>query len=331
VTTAEVAEPEITEPDDVVVRVAGAGICRTDLHIVQGELAEAFQQTLPLTLGHENSGWVHQVGPAVAHLAVGDPVIVHPAVTCGHCLACRSGTDMHCASWRFPGVDGWPGGYAELMRTSARALVRLPDGTDPAPLAPHADAGLTAMHAVRRLVPYTTAASTVVTIGAGGSGRSRCSCCGCSPRPGSWSSTSTSGGPPPPPARRARRAPGSPGTPPVEAVLDLTNGLGADVVLDLVGDGDVPGHAFRMLRKGGVYSIVGYGGGLRIEHLDMINRELTILGNQIGSYQNLVELMGFVASGRVTIESQLFPLEDAVDVLREVDAARVPGRAVLVP
>jgi D-arabinose 1-dehydrogenase-like Zn-dependent alcohol dehydrogenase len=331
VTTAEVAEPAITEPDDVVVRVAGAGICRTDLHIVQGELAAAFRQTLPLTLGHENSGWVHQVGPAVNHLAVGDPVIVHPAVTCGHCLACRSGTDMHCASWRFPGVDGWPGGYAELMRTSARSLVRLPDGTDPAPLAPHADAGLTAMHAVRRLVPYTTAASTVVTIGAGGVGQIAVQLLRLLT-----------------PARVVvldvdeRRAATAArlgaqvvlqltGPTAVEAVLDLTNGLGADVVLDLVGDGDVPGHAFRMLRKGGVYSIVGYGGGLRIEHLDMINRELTILGNQIGSYQNLVELMGFVASGRVTIESQLFPLEDAVDVLREVDAARVPGRAVLVP
>src|SRR3954452_18616130 len=171
VTVAEVAEPEITDPDDVIVRIAGAGICRTDLHVVQGELAEAFQQTLPLTLGHENSGWVHQVGAAVPHLAVGDPVIVHPAVTCGHCLACRSGVDMHCASWRFPGVDGWPGGYAELMRTSARSLVRLPAGTDPTPLAPHADAGLTAMHAVRRLVPYPDPASVFVTFGAGGVGQ----------------------------------------------------------------------------------------------------------------------------------------------------------------
>jgi D-arabinose 1-dehydrogenase-like Zn-dependent alcohol dehydrogenase len=86
-----------------------------------------------------------------------------------------------------------------------------------------------------------------------------------------------------------------------------------------------------MLRKGGVYSIVGYGGGLHIEHLDMINRELTILGNQIGSYHDLVELMDFVSQGRVTIDSTLYPLDDAADVLREVDAARVPGRAVLVP
>jgi D-arabinose 1-dehydrogenase-like Zn-dependent alcohol dehydrogenase len=331
VAPAEVADPEIVDPDDVIVRIAGAGICRTDLHIVQGELAAAFRQTLPLTLGHENSGWVHQIGPAVSHLAVGDPVIVHPAVTCGHCLACRSGADMHCSSWRFPGVDGWPGGFAELLRTSARSLVRLPDGTDPAPLAPHADAGLTAMHAVRRLVPYTTAASTVVTIGAGGVGQLAVQLLRLL-TPARIVVLDIDG-------RRAATAArlGAhvvlqlTGPPAVDAVLELTSGLGAEVVLDLVGAGDVPEHAFRMLRKGGVYSIVGYGGGLHIEHLDMINRELTILGNQIGSYRDLVELMQFVTQGRVTIESQQFPLDDAADVLREVDAARVPGRAVLVP
>ena len=331
VSSTEVPEPEITAPDDVIVRIAGAGVCRTDLHIVQGELAEAFQQTLPLTLGHENSGWVHHIGPAVSHLAVGDPVIVHPAVACGHCLACRSGVDMHCASWRFPGVDGWPGGYAELMRTSARSLVRLPAGIDPTPLAPHADAGLTAMHAVRRLVPHTTASSTVVTIGAGGVGQiavqllrllTPARIIVLEPDERRAATAARLG------AHVVLRLDGPPA---VEAVLDLTGGLGAEVVLDLVGAGAVPDHAFRMLRKGGVYSIVGYGGGLRIEHLDMINRELTILGNQIGSYQNLVELMEFVAQGRVTIDSRLFPLDDAADVLRDVDAARVPGRAVLVP
>lgn len=114
-------------------------------------------------------------------------------------------------------------------------------------------------------------------------------------------------------------------------MLDLTGGRGADVVLDLVGEGDVPEHAFRMLAKGGVYSIVGYGGGLRIEHLDMINRELTVLGNQIGSHADLVDLMDLVGQGRISIDSQVFALADAVDVLAEVEAGRLATRAVLVP
>jgi NAD+-dependent secondary alcohol dehydrogenase Adh1 len=327
----EVPEPVVVDPYDVVVRIGGAGICRTDLHVLHGELAAAFHPTLPLTLGHENSGWVHEVGPAVTHLRPGDPVIVHPAVTCGRCLGCRSGNDMHCASWRFPGVDGWPGGYAELLRTSARSLVRLPDGTDPAPLAPHADAGLTATHAVKRLAPFTRPRSTVVSIGAGGVGQIAVQLLRLLT-----------------PARvvvveidtrrvAVARALGAhevlelPAPAAADAVLDLTSGRGADAVLDVVGDGDVPEHAMRMLAKGGVYSIVGYGGGVRIEHLDMINRELTVLGNQIGSHADLVDLMDLVTSGRVTIDSQLFPLDAAPDVLADVAAGRGGGRAVFVP
>src|SRR5712691_12222116 len=86
----EVAEPELTGPLDVIVRIAGAGICRTDLHILQGGLEAAFHPRLPYTIGHENAGWIEAVGSAVSHVAVGDPVIVHPAVTCGFCSACRA-------------------------------------------------------------------------------------------------------------------------------------------------------------------------------------------------------------------------------------------------
>jgi NAD+-dependent secondary alcohol dehydrogenase Adh1 len=327
----EVPEPERRDPHDVIVRIAGAGICRTDVHILHGELEAAFHPALPLTLGHENSGWVHAVGSAVSHLSIGDPVIVHPAVTCGHCAACRAGTDMHCPSWRFPGVDGWPGGYAELLLTRDRALVRLPEGTDPAPLAPHADAGLTAMHAVRRLVPYTNPDTTVVTFGAGGVGQIALQLLRLL-TPARLVVVEIDAHR----AQTARRlgadtvleldAPAA-----ADAIRDLTGGRGADIVLDLVGEGAVPEHAFGALAKGGVYSIVGYGGAVRIEHLDMINRELTILGNQIGSYADLTALMSLVTQGKVTIESTLFPLESVVDVLHDVEAGRMPGRAVLVP
>ncbi len=331
VSVTEVEEPGLVDPHDVIVRIAGAGVCRTDVHILHGELDEAFHPSLPLTLGHENSGWVHAVGQAVSHLSVGDPVIVHPAVTCGHCTGCRSGNDMHCRSWRFPGVDGWPGGYAELLRTGARALVRLPDGTDPAPLAPHADAGLTAMHAVRRLAPYALPGTTVVTIGCGGVGQIAVQLLRLLTTAHLVVVEID-----PTRAQAARRlgahtvlelaAPQA-----AQAVRELTGGRGADVVLDLVGEGEVPAHAMAMLGKGGVYSIVGYGGFVRIEHLDMINRELTILGNQIGSYADLVALVEFVAQGRVTIDSTLYPLDAAPDVLRDMEAGKLSGRAVLVP
>ena len=74
----DVAEPEIRTPYDVIVRIGGAGVCRTDLHILEGQWEAKSNVTLPYTIGHENAGWVHAVGDAVTNVAVGDKVIVHP-------------------------------------------------------------------------------------------------------------------------------------------------------------------------------------------------------------------------------------------------------------
>ena len=107
----DVPEPVAKGPFDVVVRIGGAGVCRTDLHIMEGQWEAAMAPTLPYTIGHENAGWVHEVGSAVSNVAVGDTVILHPTPTCGLCRACRAGNDMHCANSTFPGwtpTAGWP-------------------------------------------------------------------------------------------------------------------------------------------------------------------------------------------------------------------------------
>ena len=99
----QIAEPKITGPLDVVVRIGAAGLCRTDLHIWEGQWAEISQIELPYVPGHENAGWVHEIGPGVTNVEVGDTVIVHPLITCGLCRACRAGNDMHCENGAFPG------------------------------------------------------------------------------------------------------------------------------------------------------------------------------------------------------------------------------------
>src|SRR5260370_3475701 len=115
----QVQEPKITGPLDVIVRIGGAGLCRTDLHIIEGQWADRSGVTLPYTLGHENAGWVQEIGSAVSNVAVGDTVIVHPLITFGLCRACRAGNDMHCSNQSFPriSVDGW---MATFLQTSAR-------------------------------------------------------------------------------------------------------------------------------------------------------------------------------------------------------------------
>src|SRR5690606_7365952 len=92
----EVPEPTIRGLHDVLVDIGGAGLCRTDLHIVEGQWADRSGVVLPYVLGHENAGWVREVGSAVEHVQPGDTVILHPLATCGFCRACRAGDDVHC-------------------------------------------------------------------------------------------------------------------------------------------------------------------------------------------------------------------------------------------
>ncbi|GAA0662341.1 hypothetical protein GCM10009535_47460 [Streptomyces thermocarboxydovorans] len=145
----DVPDPVVAGPLDVIVRIGGAGVCRTDLHIIEGQWAAKSGVALPYIQGHENAGWVAEVGAAVTGLAPGDPVILHPLVTCGLCAACRRGDDVHCAASIVPGIDA-DGGFAEYLRTNARAVVRLDPGLAPADVAALADAGLTAYHAAKK-------------------------------------------------------------------------------------------------------------------------------------------------------------------------------------
>src|SRR5918911_323376 len=166
----EVPEPAIGGPLDVIVKIGGAGVCRTDLHIIEGQWDAIQHPTLPYVIGHENAGWVHAVGEGVTNVAVGDTVILHPQPSCGLCAACRAGKDMQCENAFFPGLSNDDGGMAEYLRTTARACVKLDPSTNPADVAALADAGITAYHAVRKALPLLHPGTTAVVQGAGGLG-----------------------------------------------------------------------------------------------------------------------------------------------------------------
>jgi NAD+-dependent secondary alcohol dehydrogenase Adh1 len=160
--------PEPTGVNDVLVRIGGAGVCATDLHAIEG-LMEPAGVRLPRVLGHENAGWIEETGAGVTTVAKGDAVLVYPPYSCGLCVACRRGNDMHCVRHQFTGLSV-DGGFADYVIVSERSLIRLPDGVEPVAVAPHADAGLTAYHAVRKLAHLAVPGSTAVVIGVGGVG-----------------------------------------------------------------------------------------------------------------------------------------------------------------
>ncbi|MDT7595473.1 MAG: NAD+-dependent secondary alcohol dehydrogenase Adh1 [Pseudonocardiales bacterium] len=322
-------EPTISGPLDVIVKIGGAGVCRTDLHIIEGQWAQAMAPTLPYTIGHENAGWVHEVGAAVTNVEVGDTVILHPTPTCGLCRACRAGDDMHCIQSTFPGLSH-DGGMAEYLLTSARACVKLAPQTRPEDVAALADAGITAYHAVRKAIPLLYPGTTAVLIGAGGLGHIGIQCVAAltaakiivvDRNPDALKLAEQLG------AHHTVVADGGQ----IDAVKDLTGGRGAEVVLDFVAEQGAEHDGFQMTGRAGSYFVIGYGGTVTIPTLDIVSTERNIIGNIVGTYNDLAELMVLAQAGKVTLHTRTYPLDDAVEALADLDAGRVRGRAILVP
>ncbi|MFD8000443.1 NAD(P)-dependent alcohol dehydrogenase [Streptomyces mirabilis] len=325
----EVPDPVVSGPLDVIVRIGGAGVCRTDLHIIEGQWAAKSGVALPYVQGHENAGWVAEVGSAVTGLAPGDPVILHPLVTCGLCAACRRGDDVHCAASAFPGIDT-DGGFAEYLRTNARAVVPLDAALAPAEVAALADAGLTAYHAAKKAARQLAPGAKAVVIGAGGLGHigiqvlralTPAELIVVDRSPEALKLAETLG------AHHTVVADGSQ----VDHVSALTGGEGAEAVLDFVGEGGALEDGVRMLRRAGDYFVIGYGGTLTVPTIDIISTEINFVGNLVGSYTDLVELMDLAARGLVTLHTVAYPLADFGRALDDLDQGRVRGRAVLVP
>jgi NAD+-dependent secondary alcohol dehydrogenase Adh1 len=325
----EVPEPEVTGPLDVLVEIGGAGLCRTDLHIVEGQWEEKSGVTLPCTLGHENAGWVRAVGSAVSTVAPGDTVILHPLATCGMCRACRAGDDVHCADSRFPGIDS-DGGMAELLLTNERSVVKLDPALRPADVAALADAGLTAYHAVRKAVPSLYPGTHAVVIGAGGLGHIGIQCLTAMvpaevivvDRSAAALDLAEDCG-----AAHVVRADGEH----LDVVMDLTGGDGAHVVFDFVGEQGTEADGVSMLRRAGSYFAIGYGGRVDIPTIDIVSSEINVIGNLVGSYNDLAELMVLAAQGKVSLHTTAYPLDAVNDAMDDLDNGRLRGRGILVP
>ena len=325
----EVPEPKIQKSTDVIVRIGGAGVCRTDLHVIEGIWREKTNVKLPYVMGHENAGWVEEVGKSVEHFKRGDPVICHPLISNCHALGARRGEDMHIEGSEFPGIDT-NGGYAELLRTGESSLIKLPQTLAPKDVAPHADAGLTAYHVAKKASRHLLPGQHVVVIGVGGLGHIAVQVLKvlCSADIIALDRSDL--------ALTLARESGAHHTVKadenqIEAVRKLTDGRGAEAVIDFVGEGNSIENGLAMTRRNGAYYIVGYGGEIRISALDMITTERSIIGNLVGNYSELVELMELANRGRVDLSTRHYKLQDANRALHDLNEGKIEGRALLVP
>jgi NAD+-dependent secondary alcohol dehydrogenase Adh1 len=319
--------PEPARPDEVCVRIEGAGVCATDLHAIDG-LMEPAGMAVPRVLGHENAGRVEAVGDLVSTVSAGDPVLVYPAYSCGLCVACRRGDDIHCDRHQFPGLT-MDGGFTEYLVVAERQLIKLPPGVDPVAVAPHADAGITAYHAVRKVAHRAVPGTTAVVIGAGGVGHIALQLLR---ELGSSTVIVVEA------SEERRRLADELGADEVlesggaaDAVRELTSGRGAELVLDFVGSDETHAGGMGMLARAGIYSMVGYGGTLSVPSAAMVGTEQAAIANLVGSWTDLWELMQLHARGRITLKTETHPLESINEVLGRLREGEISGRAVLRP
>ncbi|MBL1242625.1 MAG: NAD(P)-dependent alcohol dehydrogenase [OCS116 cluster bacterium] len=327
-----VPDPKIVKGSDVIVRIGAAGVCRTDLHVIEGIWRPHMDPTgdalLPMILGHENAGWIEEIGSEVEGLKIGDPVIVHPKISNGTCLACRRGQDMH-GDGPFPGLDA-DGGYAEMLVTSMRNIVLLPKTLAPKDVAPYSDAGLTAYRAAKKATRHLLPGEYVVVIGAGGLGhigiqvlRAMCAAeiIAVDTSDVSLQLAGECG------ADHLVKADGGE----VEAILSITNGAGAEAVLDFVGEKGTTRKGLEMTRVAGSYYVIGYGEDIVVPTVDLVITEKNIIGNLVGTWAELTELMELAHRGLVDLTIEEFSLRDANKALQKLHHGLIRGRAVLIP
>ncbi len=301
----------VAGPHDVVIKVDVCGICGTDVHILRGHFPVP---NLPLIPGHEFSGRVVQVGPGVERVALCDFVTADINIGCERCYYCRHQLRMFCPQLSQIGVHR-DGAFAEYVKAPAAAVYRLPDDMSPEHAA-YVEPLACAVHGQERadLRP----GSTVVIIGAGPMGLVHIRL---SRLRGATRIIAIELNP----ARRAKAAelgadvvldPGTEDV--VAAVRELTEGRGADCVIEAVGSIRTYQEAFEMVRRGG--TIVAYGAAPSTEEMelrpfDIYSKELTVVGSYAGTYATWPDAIELIRSGRFDpdqIISNVVPLADVV-------------------
>ena len=319
-------------PGQVLIRIGGAGVCHSDLHLMEEELG--FKP--PFTLGHENAGWVSAVGEGVTRFKEGDAVAVYGPWGCGRCHACQRSMENYCENWAsvngFGGGLGLDGGMAEYMLVpSARLLVPLGD-LSPAKAAPLSDAALTPYHAIKRALPHLNGESTVVVLGVGGLGHMAIQLLrvlapvrivAADVDDKKLQQAKALGADDIVNNRNASEA--------AERILKITGPRGAGLVLDCAGVQPTLDLGAKLLGRNSVWTIVGLGGGRHDFRHGSTPYGTSMSIPYWGSRVELMEVIAMARAGRIHAETTDFPLTEAVDVYAKLKAGRITGRAVLIP
>src|SRR5215218_2904340 len=326
----EVAEPE-PGPGELLVRVAGAGLCHSDLHLMHWR-AGALPYELPFTLGHEVAGTVAALGLGAYGLEVGEPVLVYGPWGCGRCRACSIGAEHLCDDQRTARGAGLgrDGGLADYMVVPSPRLTVPLDGLDPVDAAPLADAGLTPYHAIRRVLDVLRPGTSAIVIGVGGLGHvavqllkalSPTRVVAVDRREEALEVAARSGADAVLPAS---------GLAPSQ-LRAAAGGRGAAVVVDCVGSDDTLALAAGAVAPGGQVSVLGLAGGTFPMRFGAVPLEAPVIFSNWGTREELAEVVELARAGAIALEIERVPLAAVPGAYERLADGGCNGRLVAVP
>ncbi|WP_109806270.1 NAD(P)-dependent alcohol dehydrogenase [Sphingosinithalassobacter portus] len=326
----DIAKPE-PGPGEILLKIGGAGVCHSDLHVLDGEVP--FKG--PFTLGHENAGWVAALGQGVDGWQEGDAVAVYGPWGCGQCHHCQISAENYCERHAsipsYGGGLGSDGGMADYMIVpDSRLLVPL-KGLDPADVAPLSDAALTPYHAIKAAIPQLTPDATVLVIGVGGLGHMAVQILRAITGARIIAADIDAGK-----LDHARKLGAditinSGHTTAAEEIRDLVGGRGVAVALDFVGAQTTIDLAASVVGRDSRLTVVGLAGGVVKYSADSPPYGTQVTIPYWGTRAELMEVIALAENGRIRAEVEKHPLEDAAKVYDRLREGKVNGRAVLVP
>lgn len=335
----DIRKPTISSPEEVIVRVGAAGLCHSDLHLINGDWQKSLPVNLPKTPGHEVAGWVEQTGRLVPNNSIkeGDLVAVFGGWGCGNCIYCKRGDEQTCQSAKWPGLSEYDGGFSEyLLVPSYRYLVKVEQDSSlkPEELAPLTDAGLTPYRAIKKVRQLLGPNKTIAIIGIGGLGfygtqYARILGSGANVLAMDRSEEKL----------ELAKEVGADFTLNMATSKDIrkkidiiTKGQGIDVVLDTVGLETTLDTSINILNKNGAIVVVGlFGREFKAPLFQMVLKELQINGSLWGNHNELSEVIELAKKRKIKHQIKKFSLSkvnDAIDLLR---TGSISGRAVITP
>jgi propanol-preferring alcohol dehydrogenase len=324
-------------PGQVLLKITAGGVCHSDDYVMSLPEKDYFEQNypLPMTLGHEGAGIVHEIGEGVdSTLKVGDSVAVYGPWGCGRCHNCSMGMENYCTNAAAEGIRppglGSQGSMAEYMIVDdARHLVPLGD-LDPVQNVSLTDAGLTPYHAIKRSLPKLGAGTFAVVIGTGGLGH-----VGIQILKAISGATvialdvsdeklelATEVGADHVLISDAAAA---------DKIREITGTLGANAVFDFVGANPTMALAQSVAALDSDVTIVGIGGGTMSLGFGAIAYDAAVRIPYWGSRSELIEVLDLARAGKIHVQTESFSLDEGPTAYEHLAANSIRGRAVIVP